>query len=177
MKVYLDRDREGDDGELILEFEGAEKELLLLSLVEMREQYELDPEMLPEPLRRYWDGTLSVSAKGELAEASDDLRDARLGWRHERLRAVERWLAPDGGLVDGTPRSFVLDEEEIDLFFCVLNDRRLTLAALHGIDDGRMEENPADVQDRNLQRALWEIHFLAFVMENCLQALRDEEEE
>jgi hypothetical protein len=173
MRVYLDR----EDGELTLEFEGAEKELLLLSLVEMREQYETDAGTLPEPVRRYWDGTLSVSAKGELGEAAEDLRDARLGWREERLRAVERWLAPDGGLVDGTPRSFILDEEEIDLFFSVLNDRRLTLAALHGIGDTGMEENPADVQDRNLQRALWEIHFLAFVMENCLQALRDGEEE
>ncbi len=167
--------RDPETGELSLDFEGAEKELLLLSLVDAREHYEADVETLPEPLQRFWDGTLSVSGKGELAEAADDLRDARLGWRPERLSALEKWLAPDGGLV-GTPRPFVLEPEEVDLFFCVLNDRRLTMSALHAVDDERMETNPAEVDDKDLQRALWEIHFLAFVMENCLTALEDEGE-
>lgn len=169
MKALLDR----DGGDLVLEFEGAEKELLLLSLAETRDHYEADVDDLPEPVRRYWEGTLSLSGKAELAEAAGDLRDARLSWRPERLLALERWLSPGSGLAGG---SLILEAEEIDVFFCVLNDRRLTLAALHAIDDGRMEANPADLDEKEVQRAAWEIHFLAFVMESCLMALEDGED-
>ncbi len=171
MRAYLEGDAE--TGELVLEFEGAERELLLLALAALKDDYEADYDSLPDVQRRYWDGTLTVSQGPDLAEAAADLKDARLGWRSDRLRALERWLGPESGLA-GNDDLFVLPADDIEQFLSVLNDRRLLLAAVHAVNDGKMEENPADVEDKDLQRALWEIHFLAFVMENCLQALRDD---
>jgi len=163
---------EGGEGALVLDFEGAEKEILFLSLTEIQEHYEADFEKLPQALKKYWSGTLSASADPELAEAAEDLRETRLAWRSDRLKALDRWLASDGVLADPDSHRLRLDPDEIDLFLAILNDRRLTLAILHGFDDPDMEVNPASIEDNDRQRALWEVHFLAFVMEHCLQGLQ-----
>ena len=170
-------DGDESEGSLVLDFEGAEKEILFLSLTEIQEHYEADFEKLPESLKKYWSGTLSASADPELAEAAEDLKETRLAWRSDRLKALDRWLSTDGALADLASHGLRLESDEIDLFLAILNDRRLILALLHGFDDPVMEVNPASIDDHDRQRALWEVHFLAFVMEHCLQGLQGHEGE
>ena len=165
------------DEALVLDFEGAEKELLFLSLTETQDHYEIEFDSLPESLRKYWSGTLTTQPDPELAEAAEDLKETRLAWRSDRLKALDRWLASDGLLADPENHRFRLEPDEIDLFLAILNDRRLLLAAHHGFDDPVMEVNPASIDDKDRQRALWEVHFLAFVMEHCLLGLQGHEGE
>jgi hypothetical protein len=160
-------------GGLVLSFEGAEKELLFMALLETQEDYAVGYDRLPEPLQKFWAGTLSDDPA--LAEAADDLKEARLAWRSERATALEQWLTPDGPLA-GTDPLFMIEAEEVDLFLAILNDRRLTLAAYHGFGEGELEVDPQDISAKEIQRAAWEIHFLAHVMEHCLAALRDAED-
>lgn len=164
-----------DGDALELEFEGTERELLVMSLTELQKQYEVALDELPPALQAYWKGTLSSQPDPTLAEAAEDLKDARLAWRSERLNAVDHWLGLKGSLLDKDNDFFVLEADEIDLFLAVLNDRRLSLAALHDFGDAAMEIHPS-AAPAEAQRALWEVHLLAFIMEHCLQAMEEEEE-
>jgi len=159
-------------GGLVFSFEGAEKELLVMALLETQEDYSVSYDRLPEPLQKFWAGTLSDDPA--LAEAADDLKEARLAWRSDRAQALEQWLNPDGPLAGPDPL-FMLEAEEVDLFLAILNDRRLTLAAYHGFGEGEMEVDLEEISAKEVQRAVWEIHFLALVMEHCLEALREDE--
>ncbi|MDE1171985.1 MAG: hypothetical protein PW734_12395 [Verrucomicrobium sp.] len=163
------------EGMLALEFENSEKELLILSLVETFNMYEIDPAQLPERLQRYWTGLLSTrqAQDADLEEAASDLRDTRLAWRSDRAKLLEQWLGAEGNLTGEGDDLFTLDDDEIEAFLAILNERRLLLAALNGIGETQMDVNPAALPTREMQRAVWEIHFLAYVMENCLAALSD----
>jgi hypothetical protein len=161
------------EGKLALELEGPEKEALWVSLLALRDHYRAELAELPEPLRRYWVGSISKeSLTGpEAEEAEELLKETRLAWRSERAELVERWLERTHP-VPGTGRSrLVLERDEVDAFLSIINDRRLTLAVEHGIGEEEMNRNPLWVSSRSLQRALWEIHFLAYLQEVLLSFL------
>ncbi|CAF0693522.1 DUF2017 family protein [Candidatus Methylacidithermus pantelleriae] len=161
------------EGKLALELEGPEKEALWVSLLALRDHYRTELAELPEPLQRYWVGSVSreslQGAEGE--EAGELLKETRLSWRSERAELVEQWLQRLRP-IPGTGRSgLLLEKEELDIFLSIINDRRLTLAVEHGIGEEEMNRNPLWVSSRALQRALWEIHFLAYLQETLLSFL------
>jgi len=106
-----------------------------------------------------------------LRELSEDLREARLEWRDQRLNLVNKWLANAGTLKINGRGILVLDYEEAEHFLCVLNDRRLLLAIEFNVDENLMSQFPRDLDSPDLQQALCEIHFLAMVQQYLVESL------
>ena len=145
-------------------------------LASAREQYAADFDSLPEALQKMWRGRLFSSrpdASPESDTAAEDLAEARLLWRGERLEAIGEWLDLGGPFGPKGNGILVLTPDEIDSFFAILNDRRLALAALYSVTEDLMEADIEAIRPPELQQAVWEIHLLAFVMESCLQCLRE----
>ncbi|CAB4243899.1 conserved protein of unknown function [Methylacidimicrobium sp. AP8] len=162
----------------VLHFDPGEREILVSSLLELRKHYQTDVSQLSEPLQQYWRGVLTrsegIEDDEEMADGADVLEAERLSWRPERVALLNRWLAPESSLHNPLDPSLRLSRGEIDEFLSMLNDRRLTLAIAQGITDEQMEWNPLMVKSRDLQRSLWEIHFLAYLQESCISALLEE---
>ncbi len=160
---------------ILLRFEPAEREILVSSLLELRKHYETELSQMSEELQRHWRGVLT---RGEGAEeipgAAEELEAERLSWRPERVELLRKWLAPEGSLQNSAQPSLRLSQGEADEFLSMLNDRRLTLALGQGITDEQMEWNPLTVKARDLQKALWEIHFLAYLQESCVSSFLEE---
>jgi hypothetical protein len=162
------------DGQILLiEFAESEKEMLLFSFEELREHYSTDESKLPSKLRKFWRGTLSRTPEktAEWSEAEEDLASARWGIKSERLIFVNQWLSSTGLLLAANSSKLSLDPSECEQFLCIINDRRLLLALDHQLDDVLMEQNPINVPDHEAQQALWEIHFLAHIQQQVLDAI------
>ncbi|SDU15209.1 hypothetical protein SAMN05444156_2271 [Verrucomicrobium sp. GAS474] len=179
MKIALNRDGTAK-GTLTLTFEKAERQVMEAVFSASKDLYAVDIEELPEVLQRHWRGRLFSGRPASIPgadAASDDLAEARLGWRSERLVMLEKWLAPGAPFGEGGNGVLTLPPDEIDLFFSIINDRRLSLAALYLVTEDLMEADIEAIQPQELQQAVWEIHLLAFVMENCLQCIQEWKEE
>ena len=164
-----------NQNEIVFRFEAAEREILLSSLLELRNHYQTDVSQLPEALQRHWRGTVSRGEEDEeIPGAAEELEAERLGWRPERLALLQTWLAPDSPLQNPAQASLRLSRGEVDEFLSMLNDRRLTLAITQGITEEQMDWNPLTVRSRDLQRALWEIHFLAYLQESCVSSFLED---
>ena len=176
MKIAINH-RDGDaPGTLTISFESPEMQVMEAVLSAAREQYAADFEELPDILQKYWRGRLFSGRPASIPgadTAADDLADARLAWRSERLEIVEKWLAAGAAFGPKGDGVLVLSPDEIDSFLSILNDRRLSLAALYSISEDLMTADIEAIQPAELQQVVWEIHLLAFVMESCLQCLID----
>ncbi|QSR89345.1 hypothetical protein [Methylacidiphilum caldifontis] len=166
MKIREDKD------ELIIQFEPTERELLLTSLFELKKHYKQEITELPDPLKKFWIGQLSRSTDPEeVEELLEDLAAERLELRSERLKLLENWLSKDSSLLNPTKGYLRIAKRDIDHFLCLLNDRRITLALIHGITEEQMDWDPFLIKSKTLQQAIWEIHFLAYLQENCISYL------
>ncbi|HEY8966725.1 MAG TPA: hypothetical protein VIM58_09790 [Candidatus Methylacidiphilales bacterium] len=171
MKLSLDA-----AGVLTVAFEKAERKVVEAVLEASREHYAADFDALPEALKKHWRGRLFSGRPSTIPgadAAAEDLAEARLEWRAERLETVGKWLAPGGPFGPKGNGILVLTPDEIDVFFAVLNDRRLSLAALYHVTEDHMAADVEAIRPAELQQVVWEIHLLAFVMESCLQCLQE----
>ncbi|ACD82712.1 hypothetical protein [Candidatus Methylacidiphilum infernorum] len=168
MKIREDKD------ELIIQFEPTERELLLTSLFELKKHYQQEISEFPDPLRKFWTGELSrQTSPAEVEELIEDLTAERLELRSERLKLLEDWLSKENSLRNPSKGYLRIAKKDIDQFLCLLNDRRITLALMHGITEEQMEWDPFLIKSKALQQAIWEIHFLAYLQENCISYLMD----
>ncbi|WP_018291549.1 DUF2017 family protein [Verrucomicrobium sp. 3C] len=163
------------ENQTVFHFEPAEREILLASFLELRKHYQTEFSQLPEELQQYWRGTMSRGEEDEaILSAAEELEVERLSWRSERLALLDKWLAPDSPLQNPSETSLTLSPGEVDEFLSMLNDRRLTIAVAEGIAEEQMDWDPLSVGSRDLQRALWEIHFLAYLQESCVSSFLED---
>ncbi|QSR84864.1 DUF2017 family protein [Methylacidimicrobium sp. B4] len=162
----------------VFHFEPGEREILVSSLLELRKHYQTDLSQMSEAMQSHWRGVLTrgegFEEDEEIPGGAEELEAERLSWRPERVELLNRWLAPESPLQHAVQPSLRLSQGEVDEFLAMLNDRRITLAVAQGITDEQMEWNPLTVKARDLQRALWEIHFLAYLQEGCVSAFLEE---
>ncbi|MGD9896218.1 MAG: DUF2017 family protein [Candidatus Methylacidiphilaceae bacterium] len=159
----------------VFRFEPAEREILLGSLLELRKHYQTELSQMSEELQQYWRGTVTRDEEGEaISGAAEELEAERLSWRPERLAFLDKWLAAESPLQNPSQASLTLNPGEVDEFLSMLNDRRITLSIALGITEEQMDWNPLTVKSRDLQRALWEIHFLAYLQESCVSSLLED---
>ena len=107
----------------------------------------------------------------ELGEANSDLQEAREELRVDRLAQVNKWLANDSPLRNQSKGAFMLDEEEVEEFLVIVNDRRLLLAMEKQLDRTHLDQDLLEVKQPELQQCLLEIHFLASVQYVILESL------
>lgn len=162
-------------GHWCLHFNEFEGEMVASSFQRLAKHYQLEMDELPESLQDYWRGRIGAGRDiDSLPEEQQHLEEERLAWRSERFPLVEKWLADyvESGL--GEPWILRLDRESLESLIIIVNDRRLTIAAEHELDDTLMEADVDTITDIPLRQALWEVHVLAYVQEYCLAAIHAE---
>jgi hypothetical protein len=156
-----------------IEFDSAERQIFVQALQSLRAHYQLDEAEVSERAHRYWRGKLFTEEAHDPEDKlmAEELAEARWALRAERLNCVEAWLEGEAGLLRGKAGALKLTIPELDQFLKVLNDRRLLLAAEFSLTEELLEEHPQEVASLEVQHALWEVHFLAFVQQGVLELL------
>jgi hypothetical protein len=161
------------NGGVVLGLNLFESRILLRALRLLIESYQLKPEDLDSKTGSAWYSTRGcVSASMNADETRDWIHHLHV-LRGARLKQLERWAA----LLAPTK----LDQYELPIgpgeehvFLTAVNDYRLMLAARHDIGEAEMERHRLEELE-NLppaqRTALFEIHFLAVVLEELLWEL------
>lgn len=159
-----------------LRLEKMEAFLLASALNQLLEDYRLSPEELRKMRRGAYQRTITSSAEGvrQMAEEQELLADAETVWRAEREHILENWMATYEA---GEGWTLELQEDEMETFLNVLNDRRLYLATRHRFTDQELETPPEEMADETVRAALWEIHYLAVFQETFLRLMEEGEDE
>ena len=151
--------------------------LLVHSLKKLADAYASPLEKLAPAVRGYFRGKIfsDPALAAELADAQEVLETEREIWRSDRLAKVVRWLEQlRKGMELQKPRLLLL-KEDVPTFLAVLNDRRLMLAAEGEVTEEIMDADPQELENENQQRRIWEIHLLAYFLEEILEKMEEEE--
>ncbi len=163
---------ETETGPWVIVLNAMEANLLTGLFRRMAEHYRLDVESLPEKLQEHWRGQISRAGDPkELKEAQEQLQEERLVWRGERLTLLEKWMEDYARNSEGKPWTLELAPDEFEGLLIVLNDRRLILAAQHGLDEEEMEANWEKAPDLTTRMVLGEIDILTQFLIVFLNAL------
>ena len=108
------------------------------------------------------------------AESADWIKQLQ-AVRSGRLETLQKWLAD---LRARTPGAFTLRVgfEKAETLMTAFNDHRLLLAAQHDIGEGEMDLRTLSALTSlpaEKQSALYEIHFLAYIIEELIHLLQD----
>jgi hypothetical protein len=137
--------------------------------------YQVPPDELDSATAAVWYSTRGCkSARMSAAETADWVKQLR-AVRSGRLEMLQKWLAD---LRSRPPGAFTLriELDKAEALMTAINDHRLLLAAQHNIGEEELEMRtlaaftnlPAETQ-----RALYEIHFLAYIIEELIYLLHD----
>jgi hypothetical protein len=156
-------------GKWVLRLNGAEASLLRESLAAVLEMYAVPPaEMDPKVSEVWYQSGAARKARmtpEETAEWAGHLHEVRTG----RVPLLERWVA---ALTQATlPVDLEVARDEMETLLQTANDHRLRRAAEHGVGEGDLETDLADIKDDARRFALMEIHFLAWLIEVLLMEL------
>lgn len=153
-------------------FNALEGEFLGQILDRIAKVYRATPEQLSGPaadLLYTGAGCASGTTPEEIKDWQEQLHGLKLG----RLTLIEKWIAQLSG-TDTLRNRMTLSLGDAGDFVGTINDHRLLAAAEHGIGEEEMTlRDPAEVaaMPPERQSALMEIHFLAWLMEEVLQAM------
>jgi hypothetical protein len=154
-------------------FEEAETVILNKVFRSMLERYQLDPSELEPRLHKTWYKDTTPENKStpreEVEEYNEYLRDAR----QERVPNLEKWISTLESAED-FPFHLKLSFPEADEMVTVLNDHRLAVAALNEITEYDMDQQFDDIEEGLKKYALFEIHYLGWIMEMLMRRLQGE---
>jgi hypothetical protein len=154
-----------------------ESRLLLRIFRELLAQYRLKPGEVDPHTAAAWYSTRGCRAAKMTEEETRDWLEHLHQFRGAHLPRLERWAAqlahiPSSGSTLRVPL------EDADAFLTVLNDHRLRLAACNGIGQAEMDiQSPLALAQLppGQQKALFEIHVLAWLIEQTLSVLPQSE--
>ena len=155
------------------DFSSPEVRLLLHILARAVVHYRLRPGDLDPRAAAVWYSTRGCAA-ARMSEAETKEWVEHLHFlKSERIEGINCWRQSlsEGDADAGT---LELSPPQATAFMMVLNDYRLLCAAMHGIEEGEMAvQTPTDYARLPAQQrqALFEIHFLAWVVEETVQCL------
>jgi len=122
--------------------------------------YRTAAEDLPDPIREKW-----FPSQGQLDEEDlEILHEDGILFRGQNVALAERLLSQLDSL-PSWPLIIKLDWDEADRLLTVVNDQRLYLAAVFGVDEIDMTSNLEDMKPSAKKSALIQIHFLAWMVE------------
>lgn len=166
------RVRRQNDG-AVLTLNLFESRVLLRALRLLIDSYRLKPDEVDPKIGSAWYSTRGCASSGLSAEETGDWLAHLHALRGARLQHLERWA----GLLAATKLEqydLPIGPSEADVFLTAVNDYRLLLAARHDIGEAEMERHRLEELEQlpTPQRsALFEIHFLALILEELLCAL------
>jgi hypothetical protein len=159
------------DNNLILELGLLEKQVLLHIFTSVISNYRLKPEEMHPKVAAAWYSTRGCKSAGMTAEETGEWIESLREYKSANLALLEKWVAAMSEK-PADPFILKLPVEQAHVLLSIINDHRLLAAAESEIGDEEMElhslnefeELPADKQ-----AALYEIHFLAWLMEEILR--------
>jgi len=161
------------NGPLVVTLNLFESRVLLRVFQALAASYKLRPGDLDLKVASAWYSTRGcVTAKMSAAETQEWLEHLHT-IKGRRLVRLEGWLRQLAGTEIGEHRMLV-ELEEADAFLTTLNDYRLMMAARHDIGQDEMDLRAPEEWSSLLparQSALFEIHFLAWMLEETLREL------
>jgi hypothetical protein len=139
-------------------------------------QYQVEPEHVDPRVAAVWYSTRGCRAAGMTEEEIQEWLHALHEFKSANLKLLSAWA---GTLAASKRKSLKLELslEESATLLSVLNDHRLWLAAQHQIGQAEMDLRSVEALDQlqpAQQFALYEIHLLAWIMEEILRATAPE---
>lgn len=95
--------------------------------------------------------------------------------RTEECTRIDKWIKALSSQV--WPYHWIIPYADVDTFLILLNDRRLWCAAENGLDEDELEHDFQSIKDPSQRAALFEIHFLAAIIEKVIQEISGDEED
>jgi len=165
--------KEGDVLSLSLNlFEGR---ILRQALLAIRQNYRVPPGEADSKMRGVWYAEEGCRRAGMSAEETEEWQRHLHGFRSDNLKLLERWCE-EMARRRGGRYQVSLSAEEASSFLTVVNDHRLLLAARHDIGQREMDCHSLREISRlppAQQAALYEIHVLAYLMEELIRWLSE----
>jgi len=143
---------------------------------ELLRNYAVAPEQMEAQAATAWYSKRGCTAAKMSAEETREWRAHLHGLKCANAVRIEEWRRQLARIPAG-PCQLQLKFDEAPNLITVLNDHRLLAAACHGIGQGEMDLQTSSALDRlslEQQSALYEIHFLAYAMEEILRLLLDD---
>ena len=137
--------------------------------------YQVPPDELDSNTAEVWYSTRGCKgARMSAAEIADWIKQLQ-AVRSGRVEILQKWLAD---LRARPPGAFTLrlDLVKAETLLTALNDHRLLLAAVHDIGEDEMDMRSLSALtqlEEEQQGALYEIHFLAYIMEELIELLQN----
>jgi hypothetical protein len=156
---------------LTLTFSFVENRILGRVFASIIRNYKIKPGQLDPELTSVWYSIRGCQSAGMSVEETGEWLETLHGYKSANLQLLERWnkqLARNKG---GQSRLEIKLDEAICLM-TVLNDHRLLTAAKHNINQAEMEMHSLAAIDKlrpRQQGALYQIHFLAWIIEELLR--------
>ena len=164
-----------DNDTLLLSLNPLEGRLLLRVLRQLADNYRLAPGELDAETAAAWYSTRGCAtarmSEEETREWMAHLREFKGG----RLEKIESWAGQVEQAKSGYSHVRILANDASD-FLTAINDHRLFVAAQHGIGQEAMDAHSALQLSKlpsDSQEALFEIHFLAWIIEDLLGAIEE----
>jgi hypothetical protein len=163
-----------DKDAVIFSFSGMECRVIEGVLTALIANYQVPPSELDEKSASVWYSTrgcqsarMSADEAAEWIKQLHNVRSARLEFLQQLLENIGK--RPAGPLMLSVPI------EKAEALMIALNDHRLLVAARHDIGEAEMDMRTLSALTKlppAQQTALYEIHFLAYILEELLHALQ-----
>ena len=161
--------REGDT--IQLEFGILERQVLLHIFQAVIHNYRQKPEELDAKVAKVWYSTRGCQSAEMTTEETREWVRGLHDFKSANLVVLEKWAA-DMGTDGGETFTLKLTLPQAHALLAMLNDHRLLSAAQNDIGDDEMEMHSLTEFEKlptDKQTALYEIHFLAWIMEELLR--------
>ena len=165
----MQANREGN--QVVLEFGALEKQVLLHIFESVIRNYRQKPEEADPRVANIWYSTKGCKSAGMTAEETREWVRGLYEFKSANLAHLEKWTAAMGANPNAD-FTLKLTLEQAHVLLSILNDHRLLSAAQNEIGDAEMELHSLTEFEQlatSKQTALYEIHFLAWIMEELLR--------
>ncbi|HXG48487.1 MAG TPA: DUF2017 family protein [Methylomirabilota bacterium] len=169
MQARREKDR------IVMTTNAQEARVLREVLQTIADYYGRKPQELDARARAAWYSTRGCEAAGLSPDETSEWLEQLHGFRSARRERLAGWSRQ---LAEGAGRSATLhlSLEDAPAFVTALNDHRLLLAAQHDIGEAEMDARSIFAMLKlppAQQRALFEVHLLAWFIEVVLRALEE----
>jgi Domain of unknown function (DUF2017) len=163
-------------GAVEFRFSLLEKMVLERALATVAQNYKINPAELDEHAAAVWYSPAGCRSAGMSAEETSDWLKQLQSLRMGRVAILEECLRQLNEKREQSPIKMEIGREQADSLMTAINDHRLLVAAHHNIGEAEMNMRTLAAISKlppSQQTALFEIEFLAYLIDELLQLLSE----
>ena len=160
---------------ILFSFSSMECKVIERVLSAIVANYKVPPEEFDDKSAAVWYSTRGCRAARMSAEETAEWIRQLHSVRSGRLETLQKWLADVEARPAG-PFLMAIPIDKTEALMTALNDHRLLVAAQHDVGEAEMDMRSLSALTKlppEKQSALYEIHFLAYVIEELLHLLEE----